>query len=97
MAVWTSRFLFFVPPAGVMKLLLNFFSKKLRVQGRARQGSRGQRPLAPPAEGNALWRGQKDSQQHNDSQQAERQTACPVQIALVLQILSRFPAHSVQP
>ena len=97
MAVWTSRFLFLVPPAGVMKLLLNFFSKKLRVQGSARQGSRGQRPLAPPAEGNALWRGQKDSQQHNDSQQAERQTACPVQITLVLQILSRFPAHSVQP
>ena len=43
MAVWTSRFLFFVPPAGVMKLLLNFFSKKLRV-------SRGQSPLAPSAE-----------------------------------------------
>ena len=31
-----------VPPAGEMKLLLNFFSKKLRE-------SRGQSPLAPSA------------------------------------------------
>ena len=93
------------PPAGVFKFLLYFFKKKSRescgqrplVRPEEGQGSRGQRPLAPPAEGNALWRGQKDSQQHNDSQQSERQTACPVQITLVLQILSRFPAHSVQP
>ena len=48
-----------VPPAGEMKLLLNFFSKKLRE-------SRGRRPLVPSAqdrpprrrgspEGSALW------------------------------------------
>ncbi len=47
-----------IPPAGVKKLLLNFFSKKLRVQGRALplpeegRDSKGQSPLAPPAEGN---------------------------------------------
>ena len=41
-----------------MKFLLDFFTKKSRVQGRTLplpaegQGSRGQRPLAPAAEAN---------------------------------------------
>ncbi|RKJ83137.1 hypothetical protein D7X33_00030 [Butyricicoccus sp. 1XD8-22] len=51
------------PPAGGMKFLLDFFTKKSResrgqsplVLPEEGQGSRGQRPLAPPAEGNALW------------------------------------------
>ncbi|NBI81702.1 hypothetical protein D3Z48_06315 [Clostridiaceae bacterium] len=45
-----------------MKFLLDFFTKKSRVQGRAlplageARVSKGQSPLAPPAEGNAFWR-----------------------------------------
>ncbi|NBH80218.1 hypothetical protein D3Z52_19070 [Clostridiaceae bacterium] len=53
----------FLPPAGVIKFLLDFFPKKSRVQGRALpQPAQGRKPFrAPPPAQSALSSKQKNS------------------------------------